>query len=280
MARKIANLQDGNEITYWTHHDNKRRTLILVHGFTGSHAGFQYLVPLLKDFRLIIPDLPGFGVSPLPHNKLTLAELGKLLAEFVQGLKLKESPYLVGHSMGSLVVCEAVKQHPELFAKKLVLASPVPSPVTLLDGRKPGAILSKLFYGASHRLPYAGKRIAVSRKISRIGTDLIMTAKHIDLKKAIREHHYDNLNYISDIGWYRRLYKEINKTGISNYSDILEAFDILIINGENDVVTPLKHQRRAAKLLRAQIIVVPEVGHLAHYEKPNELAKAISDFLQ
>jgi pimeloyl-ACP methyl ester carboxylesterase len=280
MTKKLANLPGGDEVAYWTHHRDKKPVLVLVHGFTGSHKGFQYLVPLLSDYRLIIPDLPGFGVSPLPHHKVTLAELGKLLCEFVQTLGLDEPPHLLGHSMGSLVVAEAVKQHPELFAHKLILASPVPSPVKIIDSRRLGVLAGKLYYTASHRTPRLGKRIAKSRKITRVSTNMIMTATDREMKQAIHEHHFDNLNYISNIGWYRRLHDEINKTGINKYRRSLAKFDVLMINGEKDAVTPLKKQRKVAIKIEATLITIPEVGHLSHYEKPDVLSQAIADFLK
>lgn len=279
MTKQIITLPSGDNVAYWSHRENQKQTIVMVHGFTGSHLGFQYLVPLLGDFHVVTPDLPGFGVSPLPHERLTLHELGKLLCEFVIALGL-DKPHLVGHSMGSLVVAEAIKQHPELFAKQLILASPVPTPIRILDSRKVGAFASKLYYTASHRLPVIGKRLARSKKITRFSTNLIMTATNNTMKETIHEHHFDNLNYISHIGWYKRLNNQINRTGISEYASALKSFDVLVINGENDAVTPLKHQRKATDKIDAKLITIPEVGHLAHYEKPEPLARAIADFLR
>lgn len=267
-------------MAYWSYNDDKKPTVVLVHGFTGSHEGFQYLVPLLTDFHLIVPDLPGFGVSPLPHDRLTLNELGELLVDFVEKLHLPEEPHLLGHSMGSLVVSEAVRQEPSLFAKKLILISPVPAPIGWIDSRLPGAVFGQLYYKASHRLPIAGKRIATSSKITRFSTRLIMTARDADLRRAIHGHHLNNLNFISSIGWYSRLHAEINRTGISRYKTALRQFDVLMVCGESDKVTPMKQQREVAKKIGATIVSIPAVGHLAHYEKPVELARAISGFLR
>lgn len=280
MAKHTITLASGNDISYWSHHNDQKPTLILVHGFTGSHEGFQYLVPLLDTFRLIIPDLPGFGVSPLPHQHMTLAEMGQLLVEFVTQLGLDARPHLVGHSMGTLVVAEAARQSPETFAKKLILISPVPSKIKYADGRKIGAVVSQVYYSASSRLPLAGSRIAKSRTISRIGTKLITTTKDKQLKKDIYQHHFNNLNFISSISWYGRLYREIGKTGMEQYASTLNLFDVLLINGARDNVTPLKNQHKLLNSLNAKLYVIPDVGHLSHYEKPEELAQAINSFLQ
>lgn len=279
MTKHMIELPSGDTVAYWEHYADKKPTIILVHGFTGSHEGFQYLVPLLKDFHLIIPDLPGFGVSPLPHDHLTLHGLGELLVDFIETLNLPEEPHLLGHSMGSLVVSEAVRQRPSLFAKKLILISPVPAPVGLADQRLPGAVFGQLYYKASHHLPIVGKRIATSSKITRFSTRLIMTAKDADVREAIHGHHLNNLNYISSIGWYGRLHNEINQTGITRYKVALQPFDIMMICGIDDNVTPLKLQRKAAQKIGAELVAIPEVGHLAHYERPGELANAIRNHL-
>jgi len=276
----MITLPSGDEVAYWTHYDDKKPTLVLVHGFTGSHLGFQYLVPLLTDFRLIIPDLPGFGVSPLPHEQLTLAGLGELLIDFVEALQLDTPPHLLGHSMGSLVVAEAIRQQPTIAAKKLILSSPVPSPVGMAEVRRVGVLASKLYYAASHRLPVVGKKLATSTKLTRFSTKMIMTTSDKELQQAIHGHHSNNLHFISSIGWYRQLYRQINRTGMSRYKAALRPFDVLIVNGAKDNVTPLAQQKKVAKSIEATLVVIPGVGHLAHYEKPAPLAKAITDFLR
>jgi pimeloyl-ACP methyl ester carboxylesterase len=280
MTKHVITLPTGDEVAYWTHHDDKKPTLVLVHGFTGSHLGFQYLVPLLSDFRLIIPDLPGFGVSPLPHEQLNLAGLGEMLIDFIEALQLDAPPHLLGHSMGSLVVAEAVRQHPAIADKKLILASPVPSPVGMAEVRRIGVLASKLYYVASHRLPFVGKRLATSRKLTKFSTKMIMTTNDRELQKAIHGHHFNNLDYISSIGWYRRLYSQINRTGISRYKAALKPFDVLLVNGSKDSVTPLAQQKKVAKSIEAKLVVIPDVGHLSHYEKPTDLANAIRTYLK
>lgn len=280
MTKHEIKLPSGDIVAYWEHHADKKPTIILVHGFTGSHEGFQYLVPLLTDFHLIIPDLPGFGVSPLPHDRLTLHGLGELLVDFVETINLPEKPHLLGHSMGSLVVSEAARQHSSAFAKKLILISPVPAPIGWVDERRPGAIFGQLYYKASHRLPIVGKHIATSSKLTRFSTRLIMTAKDADLRRVIHGHHLNNLNFISSISWYSRLHSEINRTGISRYKAALRQFNVLLVGGDRDNVTPLRLQRQAAKKIGAKLVSIPGVGHLAHYEKPTELAQAIVRFLR
>jgi pimeloyl-ACP methyl ester carboxylesterase len=278
MTKQTITLPTGEQIVYWEFNTDKSPTLVLVHGITGSHEGFQYVIPLLGDFHIIAPDLPGFGESPLPHEKLSLRDMGELLIDFVEELEL-DKPHLLGHSMGSLIVAEAVRQHAAAFAHKLILASPVPTPVGNAEMRRVGVIFSRLYYGASHRLPRIGDKIARSRKLSYIATEMIMTTKDKVLKNIIHSHHFKNLDFISSIGWNRRLHKEIIGTGMSRYKSALRRFDVLIINGNRDNVTPLKMQRKIAQDIGARLEIIPGTGHLSHYEKPQQVADAIKSFL-
>ncbi len=280
MTKRIRSLPSGEEIAYWEENPGKKPTIILVHGFTGSHEGFQYVIPLLDTFHTIALDLPGFGESPLPHEKLTLAEIGKLLIDFTVALKLPEKPILLGHSMGSLVVVEAIRQQPSLFAHKLILASPVPQPVEWLEMRRLGVLFSRLYYVAGHRLPAVGVKIAKSKMLSRVGTNAIMTTSDKTLKETIHNHHYKNLDFISSIGWNRRLHGEINRTGLSRYKTVLKQFDILLVNGDHDNVTPLKMQKKIARDIGAKLEIIHGTGHLSHYEMPEALAGAIRGFLR
>jgi pimeloyl-ACP methyl ester carboxylesterase len=279
MTKQTITLPTGEQIVYWEYNKGKKPTLVLIHGVTGSHEGFQYVIPLLDDFHIIAPDLPGFGESPLPHEKLSLKDMGELIVDFVEELEL-DKPHLLGHSMGSLVVAEAVRQHPSLFAHKLILGSPVPTPVGSAEMRRFGVVFTQLYYVASHRLPRIGDKIAHSRKLSWVATEMIMTTKDKVLKNIIHSHHFRNLDFISSISWNRRLHNEINRTGMSRYKSALKQFDVLIINGNRDNVTPLKMQKSLARSIGAKLIIIPGTGHLSHYEKPTEIANAIREFLK
>lgn len=86
------------------------RPLVFLHGWS-SHGG--YFAPqvevLSRDFRLILPDLPGHRHSPATPDTLSIpavaAELHKLIT--TRGL---EKPVLVGWSMGAMVAFEYIAQ--------------------------------------------------------------------------------------------------------------------------------------------------------------------------
>ena len=66
--------------------------LLLLHGFPTSSHMFRNLIPKLADrYRVVAPDLPGFGQSDLPSReqfKYTFANMAKVIARFTEVLEL------------------------------------------------------------------------------------------------------------------------------------------------------------------------------------------------
>ena len=83
--------------------------LVLVHGFLGSTDMWRPQVEYFKDhYRILTPALPGFGKS----NNIKSCDSIKSMANAVlDSLKAKkiEKFYLLGHSMGGMIVQEIAK---------------------------------------------------------------------------------------------------------------------------------------------------------------------------
>lgn len=267
-------------VTYWTYGDQSKPTCLLIHGFTGSHEGFQYIVPLLTEYHVIVPDLPGCGISKLPDQPWNLEHIAELTNQFVTALGLTQPPYLVSHSMGTLVAAEMIRQRPELFHEKTVFVSPVASKVTRMDSRMLGVAGMQLHYSLGVKAPKIGGRIVRSKRISTLSTKLIWTTKDKELQKRIDAHHIDNLDYISSIDYYRKLHKDITARGLADYADDLSGFDILVINGDKDRVTPLRILKKIREKISFKLEVIENVGHLAHYETPDRIARSLRNFLR
>ena len=95
-------------------------TVVVVHGFTGSKENWYPLATRLRDrYRLVIPDLPGWGES----QRIDGADYGfkaqaARLAEFLRTIRRDGSPVvLLGHSMGGGIVAITAAEHPALVAR-------------------------------------------------------------------------------------------------------------------------------------------------------------------
>ena len=77
--------------------------VIFLHGFPFDHSIWEPLVPLLsKDARMILPDLRGFGRSPVTEDIYSMRLLAEDVLHLMDHLKI-EKAVLVGHSMGGYV---------------------------------------------------------------------------------------------------------------------------------------------------------------------------------
>lgn len=268
-----------NQVKYWTYGSKRKPALLFIHGFTGSHEGFQYIIPKLEEsYYIIVPDLPGFGESSLSLDEFTIDSLAKKLNDFTQNLPLKK-PYLISHSMGGLVAASMLSQDPDLYQTKTLFISPVSEKVSLLDSRKVGAVLGALQYRIGRNGNKFGHKLVTSKLISRIATSFMTTTQNKHLKSAIVRHHFDNLENISSIDFYYQLHVDINKKGARDYADKLRSFNVQIISGDKDNVTPLAGVQRFTKAVGGKLTVVRGVGHLMHYERPERIASKIKSFI-
>lgn len=267
-------------IHYWTSHDKAVKSAVFIHGFTGSHEGFQYIIPELPWLRCIIPDVPGFGKSELHQDHQSIAAIAHKLNAFVRDLKLQEPPFLISHSMGTLVAASMLEQAPELYNKKTVFISPVATQVRMFDKRKIGELAGRWQYFIGMKVPVAGPKLVKSRLLSRLATKLLLSTKNAELRKAIYGHHFKNLDFISSIELYYRLHREINKKGVIDHAESLQPFETKIITGDKDPVAPLAGNKQLSKLLDAELHTLPGAGHLAHYESPEAIAIALTRFLR
>ena len=267
---------EKNGIKYWTYGDKEKYPLFLVHGFTGSHEGFQYLIPELeKHFFIIAPDLPGFGKSRHAKQPWTAEHLAQETNDFLDSLELMQKPYLISHSMGGLIAAQMLTLNPELFHEKTIFISPVPNKISWKDARKAGVLAGRLQYAVGHHIP----KIATSRSISRVATAAMLRTTDKHLRRKIYQHHFDNLDYISSSKYNERMHVDITRQGVVDFKKYLADFEIFIITGSNDNVTPLKHEQVLAKELNAKLYIIPGTGHLAHYEHPDVITREIITYL-
>jgi pimeloyl-ACP methyl ester carboxylesterase len=92
VAYKFAEA-DGVRVFYREAGAADAPVLLLLHGFPSSSHQFRDLIPLLADkYRIIAPDLPGFGFTDVPAERnyvYTFDAIGKTIGDFVDVLGLK-----------------------------------------------------------------------------------------------------------------------------------------------------------------------------------------------
>ena len=106
----------------WT----KPQTVVMVHGNAESSRAWTCLVPhLARRFRVVRPDLPGFGASPAPVDYgWSAPELAADLARFLDALKIARC-HLIGAKYGGSACMRLAMDRPERVASLCLFGSPV-----------------------------------------------------------------------------------------------------------------------------------------------------------
>lgn len=127
--------------------------LLLLHGFLTDHRVWRKVVGrLARHFRVIVPDLPGFGASERPTRySFTREALADTLCDLLAGVGAPRA-HVVGHQLGGTVALTMAADHPEVV-DRLVLINAVAFDVKMpWRSRVPllpvvGSFLFKQVYG-------------------------------------------------------------------------------------------------------------------------------------
>lgn len=100
--------------------------LLLVHGLGGNHTDWLHqITPCAQHFRVLAPDLRGFGASSHGTQRIDIPRLADDLWRLLDALGI-ERCHVVGHSMGGAVALQMALDAPQRV-QRLVIANSVPS---------------------------------------------------------------------------------------------------------------------------------------------------------
>ena len=276
VQRRTAEIVGGTT-AYWTYGDeDSATTIVAVHGFRGEHHGLEPVVAHLPGIRVVSPDLPGFGETPpLPGRTHDLDAYAEWLRAFVES----EVPgaIVLGHSFGSIVASAAVAGG--LATPRLILVNPIGAPA--LEG--PRGVLTRLavfYYLAGARLPRPlGDALLRNGLIVRVMSVAMAKTREPELRRFVHEQHDAYFSRFADRD-------VLHDAFVTSVSHDVRAFapriaqPTLLIAAEKDDITPIEAERHLATLFPdAELVEIPAVGHLIHYETPAAAASAIREFL-
>ncbi len=267
----------GGTTAYWVYGDaDAPITLVAVHGFRGDHHGLESIVAYLENIRVISPDLPGFGEStPIPGRPQDLSAFTDWLRDFVA--QVAPGAPVLGHSFGSIVSAAAVSAGLEV--PQLILVNPIGAPA--LQG--PRGIATRIaigYYWAGAHLPATlGEALLRSRLIVRLMSITMAKTRDRELRAFIHDQHDQYFSAFAD----RDSLLDAFRTSVSHdVREVADSIDVptLLIAATQDDITPIEKERELASLIdNATLVEIEGVGHLIHYEKPQEAASAIAQFL-
>ena len=276
--RRIINL-GGKEFVFFDYpaRFDTSETIVMIHGYRGNHRGLEAIVGGLGDYRVIVPDLPGFGESSELSSVHNLDTYANWLEQFLGELRLVSTANLVGHSFGTLVVGRYASTRD---SKSVVLINPVSGPA--LSG--PRAFLTRItsaFYYLSNLLPESiGGWLLRSPVAVMVMSSVMAKTKDRKLRKWIHKQHLSNF---SDFATVKVATEGFDASISSDLSVMASSITtpVLLVAAQLDDITAIEVQREVARLYpNAKLVEIKNVGHLVHYEAPEQAASFISTFIE
>jgi pimeloyl-ACP methyl ester carboxylesterase len=259
MVRKIHS-SDSSEVEYWDTGGDKP-PLLLLHGF-GANAEYQWfmqLKTLKNDYRLVMPNLIGFGETRTNIENPTVLTQMDMICDLLNHIDLDEC-IIIGASYGGLIGAELARRN-RLRIKQLVLMGAPVKYIYEEDRARvkahyniesiPDLFVPKDASGLRHLIS------ASNGKKNRIPTFFL----HPFYAKFYQETHERKLQLMHDLMELREEFAEYNYD-----LDI----PVELIWGEND---PLVLSERG-KLLHehignvARLHLIPKGGHMANMVQP------------
>jgi 3-oxoadipate enol-lactonase len=240
----------------------KGRPLFLFHSLLSDRASFDLIAPALaKSFRVIVPELPGFGRSHAVTG--SLAAVADRMAEAVKDAAAGEDAMVLGNGYGGFVALQMAIRHPGI-ASRLVLADC-------------GAAFSE-----EGRQAFRNMAAAARAKGLAAITDVAMRRLFADDFQA----------------WHPELMRDRRKAFLRTDPEVFRAacdalasldlrsdlaevkVPVLVLVGEHDEATPppMSHEL-ASGLPSAHLDIIPGCAHVPQLQAPNLFMQAISNFL-
>jgi len=270
----------GSETHYWTYGPaDAEITIVVAHGYRGEHHGLEPVIAQFRGVRIIGPDMPGFGESsPLTEVAHDIPGYAAWLGQFIEKLGLTGEAVILGHSFGSIISTWGLANG-VLETPKLVLVNPIAA--SALEG--PNAFLTRLtmaFYAFSMKLPRrTGEWMLRHWVIVQFMSSALTRTRDRELRRWIHDQHH---TYFGNFADRETVVDAFNASVSMDISAVGAKITVptLLIGAEHDSITSVAQlEELQAMMPDAVLHVIPDVGHLIHYEKAHVAAGYIVDFL-
>lgn len=235
--------------------------LILLHGLGASSERWLRVAPALsRYFRVVVPDILGFGYSDKPDVEYTVDFFVDFLDKFLKNVGTSR-PHMIASSFGGHIAAEyAIRRGRGL--RKLVLAAPagmMKTSTPVLDGYIMAALYPtyenalKAFRDMAHD-PSTVTEETVLDFVNRMR---LPNAKYAFMSTLL------GIKYAPPLRG--RLSEVINPA--------------LIVWGDSDKMIPLQYSKEFREIPGSELVVLKDSGHTPYVEKPMTFNRVVIKFL-
>lgn len=251
--------------------------IVFVHGLGGSWTNWLEQLPTFAaSHRVVALDLPGFGYSPMPHEKITISLYGRVLDGVMNALSI-DAAAVVGNSMGGFVSTELAIAFPQRV-ERLVLAAP--------------AGISS--FGNSRALRVAAFARRLRPLLATQGAFLASHADAVARRRLLREVTLNNVaRYPSRLppalvaealrgagkpGWVEALAANLDYDFRHRLPEI--ACPTLVVWGDRDRIITVRDADVYTEMIpNARKVILADTGHVPMLERPVRFNELLEEFL-
>ena len=236
------------------------KPVVLIHGLGGSIESWKNnLEPLAVRFKVYAFDMLGFGMADKPKIQYRIDVFADFLGGFMDAMGLDRA-CLVGNSLGGLIAAWFSVHHQDRV-EKLVLEDAA--------GLEVGARYTIMSFMGEWWNPESLKKFYqfVYYDPSKVDIETLKLRLEMFSGEDAKHAYKSTLNMPRD--W-------------ETLPEKLKTFEkpTLIIWGAQDRLIPVENAHKFHSLIRnSKLVILDEVGHVPHAEKPEEFNRVVIEFL-
>lgn len=245
--------------------DTQNAPLVLLHAFPlPSELWRSQLETLSQEFRVIAPDLPGFGNSPDFADDPSIDHMANSVMALLQQLHIEEPIILGGLSMGGYTALAFARLFPESL-RALILCDTRAEADT--NEGKAGRDKMIALAESEGAMPVIEQMLPklLGETTQKERAEVVQTVRALASQQSPK----------AIINALRALRDR------SDSLDLLPQITVptLVIVGEEDSITPVSmSQTLADKIPGAKLEIIPQAGHLSNIEQPEIFNRIVLDF--
>ena len=240
--------------------------LVFIHAFPLSRAMWEpQILEFSKNHRVIALDLRGHGDSDAPLWHFTLDDFAEDIRELLRHLNIDQATF-VGLSMGGYILLTLFRKFPELVTRMVLADTRAQA-----DSEEAKAGRFAMAQVAYHKGPQAIAEMMMSKLLGPLSLE-----NRPDLVESIRS--MINKNQASGI-----IVDLMAMAQRPDSTHLLSTISCptLVIVGKDDVATPpAEAHYMKDRISRADLVVLPQAGHLSNLEQPEGFNQALADFFK
>lgn len=247
------------------------RPLVLLHGFTGSPASWNFVRQSLPHEDVITPTALGHDGTSGPESVENWAEEVDRLAAVIREELPPAKPHLVGYSMGGRLALGLLIRHPNLFASATLIGA---SPGLASNQEREQRIADDERWARLLETEGLDSFVAAWEALPLWASQEGIPDHEVERQRAIRRSH--------DPRGLARSLRVIGLGRMPDYRDGLAGVDlpVRLVAGEHDAKFRALAEEMAERLPRATLTVVPDAGHNVAIECPGHIAELLRAALE